>query len=442
MGNNFISEQITQLPLEARNLVDLLSLQPGSTHEGYVTGARADQSNVTLDGVDINNAQIRKRCRYRTSKQPIVGRIDSDRGQYHTGPVLRLNSEAIEEFRVTTANGNANQGRSSGSQMNLVTKAGTNTWHGAASSFIVPADSRRTTGSTITRPTRTAISSAAPTRTGPQYFRGWHRRSDREESGISSFTVMRDGGTQSAQPQTGKLFRWRILARASTIGLHTILRQTWTADSTALASLDLAGNQGAYSEIVGGVNQTALDALADAAAKYPANDVSVGDGLNTRRVPFNSPTPIKLNSHVAKLDFNLTTNQTAFLRVNVLHDHQTLPKWLPDTISPQVWNHPWGLAGGHTWTIGNRWVNNFRYGYTRQAFTQGATVSEMTSDFRFVFQPNGEQHTAVHGSRPSTISPMMFLTSVATTTFSLGSTSAKSTTAVSAYANAFDLCGD
>jgi len=57
LGNNFVNAQITQLPLEARNLVDLLSLQPGSTREGYVTGARADQSNVTLDGVDINNAQ-------------------------------------------------------------------------------------------------------------------------------------------------------------------------------------------------------------------------------------------------------------------------------------------------------------------------------------------------------------------------------------------------
>ena len=57
LGNNFDSLQITQFPLEARNLVDLLSLQPGSTREGYVTGARADQSNVTLDGVDINNAQ-------------------------------------------------------------------------------------------------------------------------------------------------------------------------------------------------------------------------------------------------------------------------------------------------------------------------------------------------------------------------------------------------
>ena len=52
-----------------------------------------------------------------------------------SGPVLRLNAEAIDEFRVTTANGNANQGRSSGSQVNLVTKSGTNNLHGAAFEF-------------------------------------------------------------------------------------------------------------------------------------------------------------------------------------------------------------------------------------------------------------------------------------------------------------------
>jgi len=57
LGNNIESNQITQLPLEGRNVVDLLSLQPGATREGYVTGARADQSNITLDGVDVNNAQ-------------------------------------------------------------------------------------------------------------------------------------------------------------------------------------------------------------------------------------------------------------------------------------------------------------------------------------------------------------------------------------------------
>ena len=42
LGNVLESNQITQLPLEGHNLIDLLSLQPGTTREGYVTGARAD----------------------------------------------------------------------------------------------------------------------------------------------------------------------------------------------------------------------------------------------------------------------------------------------------------------------------------------------------------------------------------------------------------------
>src|SRR5438445_3586268 len=45
LSNNFIYEQITHLPLEGLNLIDLLSLQPGSTREGHVTAARPDQPN-------------------------------------------------------------------------------------------------------------------------------------------------------------------------------------------------------------------------------------------------------------------------------------------------------------------------------------------------------------------------------------------------------------
>ncbi len=387
LGNNFVGQQITQLPLESRNIVDLLSLQPGATKEGYVTGARADQSNVTLDGVDINNAQTGNVAVPATTNSLVVGQLDTDRGNITSGPVLRLNSEAIQEFRVTTANSNANQGRSSGSQINLLSKSGTNSWHGAGFEFY---RSRGFTANDWFNNHATDTNGNYAPLPRPELVRNTFG------GGIGgpivknrafffySYEGRRDA---SAQPQS------QIVPLAS-LGQGTI-QYTYCVDpdctSTALASLDLAQNQAAYSDV--GINQTALDALAQAATKYPANDVSIGDGLNTGGFRFNSPTPIRLNSHVAKLDFNLTTNQTAFLRVNVLHDHQTLPKWLPDSVSPQVWNHPWGVAAGHTWTIGNRWVNNFRYGYTRQAFTQAGDSNGNDISFRFVFQPNGQQHT-------------------------------------------------
>jgi hypothetical protein len=379
IGNVFVSTQITQLPLEGRNLVDLLSLQPGATREGYVTGSRADQSNVTLDGVDINNAQTGNAEIPRTSNTLMIGSLDTDRGNITTGPVLRLNSEAIEEFRVTTANGNANQGRSSGAQVNLVSKSGSNGLHGAAFEFY---------------------------RGTPFEANDWFSNS----SGVPRTPLVRNtfGGALGGPILKDKLFFFysyegrRDATAKSVVQVvplpnlgQGIINYSYCADSACTtpqaASLNLAQNQQAFSD--SGINQAALDALAAAAAKYPANDTTQGDGLNTGGFRFNAPTPIALNSHLARLDYTLNSRQSLFLRLNVIHDLQTLPEYLPGAISPQVWNHPRGLAAGHTWAIGQNWVNNFRYGYTRQAFTQGGDSNGNDVSFRFVFQPNGQQHS-------------------------------------------------
>jgi len=57
VGNPFSERQVRQLPLQTRNVVELLSLQPGVTSDGEVLGARRDQNNITLDGADVNNNQ-------------------------------------------------------------------------------------------------------------------------------------------------------------------------------------------------------------------------------------------------------------------------------------------------------------------------------------------------------------------------------------------------
>jgi Carboxypeptidase regulatory-like domain len=379
LGNNFESAEITQLPLEARNLVDLLSLQPGSTREGYVTGARADQSNVTLDGVDINNAQTGNAAIADTNNNLVIGGLDTDRGNITSGPVLRLNAEAIEEFRVTTANGNADQGRSAGSQINLVTKSGTNNWHGAAFEFyrgtLFEANDFFSNSAGVPRTplVRNTFGGAlgGPIKKDKVFF-------------FYSYEGRRDA---TAQPEV------RVVPLAS-LG-QGIINYTYCPDAACntpqAASLNLSQNQQAFS--VAGINPAALAALADAAAKYPANDSSVGDGLNTAGFRFNASTPVKLNSNVAKLDFNLTPTQTAFVRLITMYDHQTLPRWLPDSPVPSVWSHPWGLAVGHTWAIGNNWVNNFRYGLTRQAYSSIGDSNGNDISFRFVFQPTSQAHT-------------------------------------------------
>jgi len=67
IGNSLANETIEALPMEGRNVPDLLSLQPGVLYLGYthdevfdsrsgaVAGGRSDQGNITLDGIDNND---------------------------------------------------------------------------------------------------------------------------------------------------------------------------------------------------------------------------------------------------------------------------------------------------------------------------------------------------------------------------------------------------
>ena len=90
--------------------------------------------------------------------------------------------------------------------------------------------------------------------------------------------------------------------------------------------LNVAQINAAYTAANGvtpGINPAALAALAGAAARYPANDSGVGDGLNTSGFRFNARTPAKLNTYIARFDINLNKRQTLFVRANYQNDNVT-----------------------------------------------------------------------------------------------------------------------
>ncbi len=137
IGNAVGNSTIEAMPLDGRDPISLLSLQPGALYlgetanlidkstpsfldsrQGAVSGARSDQGNVTLDGVDDN---------------------DQINGYAFNG-VLRSTLDSTEEFRVTTSNGNADAGRSSGAQVSLITKSGTNKVHGSLYEYNRPSN--------------------------------------------------------------------------------------------------------------------------------------------------------------------------------------------------------------------------------------------------------------------------------------------------------------
>ena len=349
LGNNFVNQQITQLPLEARSPLALVTLQPAVTREGYVAGARSDQSNITLDGVDINEAQTNS-----------VG-----------APVIRLNAEAIEEFRVTTVNANAASGRSSGAQISLVSKSGSNDWHGslfwANRNTSTTANDFFNNRAGVARP-KLIRNTYGGSIGGPIlkdrffFFYSYEGRKDISETGVTRQVPLASlgrGELRYVNPEGG-------VTTLTTAQLNTIFPAQ--------------------------INPIAVAALADAAGRYPANDFTTGDSsasrlLNVAGFRFNAPTPVKLNSHSGRFDFNLTSKQIVFVRANIIYDLTGGVPQFPDTPAPNLWEHPWGFVAGHTWAISPRFVNNFRFGETREAFSQQGDSADNQITFRFVFSP-------------------------------------------------------
>lgn len=346
LGNNFVSQQISQLPLESRNVLGLLTLQPGVSPSGYVTGARSDQSNITLDGVDINEAQTNS--------------INS--------PVLRLNAEAIDEFRVTTANANSSAGRSSGAQISLVTKSGSNDFHGSL--FW----SHRNTVTTANDFFNNRIGLKKPTLLRNVFGGSIGGRIIKDRAFFFySYEGRRDASQTPVSPRTVPL---------ANLGQGQL---RYRINSTQVGSLTTAQLTQIFPSV--GINPAAVSALAAAAARYPANDFTIGDGINTAGFRFNAPLPVKNESHSLRLDFKLNSNHSIMARGNYIQDVNGGVPFFPDTPGPDFWSHPWGIVLGHDWVIGSDKVNNFRFGLTRQAFSQQGDSGANAISFRFVFSP-------------------------------------------------------
>jgi hypothetical protein len=127
LGETVLEREILDLPLDGRNFSQLGTLQPGvvpltpglleaggpaRANQGYaVDGQRPESNNFLIDGADN------------------VSAVDG-------GFVLKPPIDAIAEFKILTHNANAEFGRNTGSTTNIVTRSGTNSFHGAAWEFL------------------------------------------------------------------------------------------------------------------------------------------------------------------------------------------------------------------------------------------------------------------------------------------------------------------
>ena len=388
LGNSFERRRIVDLPLNANNVVGLLSLQPGVTRTGYVNGGRADQSNITLDGVDVNEQQ---------------DGLDVVTDEAFAS-VLRVTRDSLQEFRVTTTNANADQGRSSGAQVSLVTRSGSNQWHGSLF---------ETHRNTVTTANDFFNNAAGVPR--PQLLRNIFGGSVggpiKKDRAFFFFTYegLREATATSVVrevplPSLGQgLVRYRSESGFSDPGCPA----GTPSGVNCLTPDEINATYIAANGSTPGINPAALSALADAARRYPANDTTVGDGLNTSGFRFNARTPTELNTYIGRFDLNLTNRQTLFVRGNYQSDLVTRAVYFspdcstpgdniqcfPDTPPLTTWNHPKGLAVGHIWTASNSIVNRFNYGLTRASFTQNGDSNDNRINFRFIFSPNAYART-------------------------------------------------
>ena len=382
IGNSFERKRIVELPLNANNVVGLLSLQPGVTRSGYVNGGRADQSNITLDGVDVNEQQ---------------DGLDVVTDEAFAS-VLRVTRDSLQEFRVITTNPNAEQGRSSGAQVSLVTRSGSNQWHGSLF---------ETHRNTVTTANDFFNNAAGVQR--PQLLRNIFGGSVggpiKKDRAFFFFTYegFREATATSVVrevplPTLGQgIVRYRTESGFSDPGCPAGTPSgvdCLTPDEINAAYIAQNGD-------TPGINPAGLAVLADASRRYPTNDSTVGDGLNTSGFRFNASTPTQLDTYIARFDVNLTSQQTLFVRGNYQNDNVTRAVYFssdcstpgdniqcfPDTPPLTTWNHPKGLAIGHTWTASNSIVNRFNYGFTRASFTQNGDSNENRVNFRFIFSP-------------------------------------------------------
>ena len=130
MGTTLGGDSILTLPNQNRDATSLLIFQPttaptfggteGNTTGGQVAGQMSDQNAFTLDGGQATDDMAGDN-----------GYVSGNRGYVGPQAAIPTPVESIQEFKVATNNQTADFSESAGGQVMLVTKRGTNQWHGS-----------------------------------------------------------------------------------------------------------------------------------------------------------------------------------------------------------------------------------------------------------------------------------------------------------------------
>ena len=377
VGNVMSREQIRSLPVEAQNVVHLLSLQPGAIfvpttnpatvdpRYGAVAGARADQQSVTLDGIDVNDPQM---------------------STAYTS-AIRMTQEALQEFRVSTSNYNAEMGRSSGPQVSLVTRSGTNQFDGSGYWTF-----RRTATSTneyfLELSQKAAGQPSKPPKLDKDIFGGSFGGPLRRNR-LFFFANLEQLKEQSESPVTravpsnslrdGVLMYQCASAAACPGGSvrgvsnsHTVPAGWYGMTPAEITAIDPLGI---------GPSQAAMAYF----RKYPSPNDPGKDGRNLMDYRFAAPIENDFLNVISRVDYKAADNHSLFARIGKQDDTiNTAPPFEGGSPLRQRLFNNWGGAIGYDAVLSATVTNSFRYGFTTiDENNAGLTNSNFTT-FRFI----------------------------------------------------------
>ncbi|MGH9736756.1 MAG: carboxypeptidase regulatory-like domain-containing protein [Candidatus Acidiferrales bacterium] len=380
VGQTMGTVEMENLPLQAENMNLLLSLQAGvvyngenmltdsyDTRAGSVNGERSDQNNITLDGVSNNN----------------------EFAGYAFNGILPTTPFSVEEFRVTTSNYGATQGRSAGAQEALVTKGGTNRFHGNLYEF-----NRNTLGEANDYFLKESEAENGQPNVGQHLVRNvyggdlggpilkdrfffFFNYEGRRQSFAQSVeravpsATLRDGIIEYPCATPGPCPGGPVTGLSG--NTYTVPAGSYALNAQQLTQMDPLGI-GPSPGVLAYMNT------------YPEpNDLNYGDAPNFAGYRFGAPTTQHYNWYIARLDYKVTRNgnHTLFFRGTGIDDRDSNAPFVPGRPAmTSAVDLAKGFVAGYTAVINPHVVNNLRYGLTRDSYGSNGDSSQPWIFFR------------------------------------------------------------
>lgn len=388
MGNVVEQKAIEALPLNGRNPLTLLLLEPGVVQRSaggagsgvHVNGARDRAYNVTIDGIEANESSV---------PNPVSN-------------LYRINPDNVQEFKVTTNNATAEEGRNSGASISIATRSGTSEYHGTGFLFLRNealnsneffANAQSTPKPKI-RMFQYGFEMGGPIKKNKTFFFGSYQanRIDFTQPIDQTFGVpivytpeARSGIFRYFVPDPANplVINGTTITRNSTLlvnpatgALNVPLCPTPTTGLRCVRTYDIRTALNNPNNIAG---RTLDSAVTNILTPVPLpNNFTSGDGLNTAAFLWNPPTQVRGPAYSGRIDHNFNANNSMFARY-LWSDYNTL-KGDPLNGRPQV--YPQGPALGEVF----RRTSNLAISYRRVISPN--VVNELTAGFarfRFLF---------------------------------------------------------